>query len=288
MLSVSVIVPTCDRPALLERALRSIAAQEFAPLEIIVVDDAGSQHHDLVQHTDRLDISSVQVVANAHGKGVSGARNTGANLAAGEVLAFLDDDDEWLPTYLSEAMRLFESSELDVLCGDLLFQFQDGVDRPAKAAPDRLLPESFLTGNPGLMGSNLILRKSLYPTIGGFDESLLAAEDQDLGLRLSLRDGVKYGRLSKRLVRVHQHSGARLTTPASPAISAGIRRFYELHSQRMTATQQEGFRINARYYFRLNEQGKECNSDSNDRTDLFIRSLKGWLDQKRHEYDSDR
>src|SRR5262249_12532549 len=149
-----------------------------------------------------------------------------------------------------EAMRQFESSDLDILCGDLLFQFQDGVDRPATAAPEQLLPESFLTGNPGLMGSNLIVRKSLYQTIDGFDESLLGTEDQDLGLRLSLRDGVKYGRLSKRLVRVHRHTGARLTTPAGPAIRAGIRRFYELHSQRMTATQQETFRINARYHFR--------------------------------------
>ncbi len=288
MFSVSVIVPTCDRPALLERALRSIAAQEFAPLEVIVVDDAGLQHHDVLRHMDRLHISSVQVVTNAHRKGVSGARNTGAELGAGEFLAFLDDDDEWLPSYLSEARRQFESGDLDVLCGDLLYQFHDGVDRPAMAAPERLLPESFLTGNPGLMGSNLILRKSLYKVIGGFDESLLAAEDGDLGLRLSLRDGVKYGRLSQRLVRVHKHNGARLTKPAGPAMSAGIRRFYELHSQRMTAVQQELFRINARYYFRLDEQGRECNSDPKDRTKLLIRSLKDWLDQKRHERDSDR
>jgi glycosyltransferase involved in cell wall biosynthesis len=286
MFSVSVIVPTCDRPALLERALRSVAGQEFAPLEIIVVDDTGSQRRDLVRHVDRLDISSVHIVANAHGKGVSGARNTGAELAAGELLAFLDDDDEWLPSYLSKATRQFESGDLEVLCGDLLCQFHDGVDRPGKAAPDRLLPESFLTGNPGLMGSNLILTKSLYQTIGGFDESLLAAEDSDLGLRLSLRNGVKYGRLSQRLVRIHQHSGARLTTPASAAMSAGIRRFYELHSERMTPAQQEGFRINARYYFRIDEWGRECNSHPNDRADLLIRSLKDWLDQKKGEHDS--
>ena len=93
----------------------------------------------------------------------------GAAVATGELLAFLDDDDEWLPSYLAEAVRVFTSRELDVMGADLLCQFDDGVDRPSKTAPDRLLTELFLTRNPGLGGSNVILKRALYREVEGFD-----------------------------------------------------------------------------------------------------------------------
>jgi glycosyltransferase involved in cell wall biosynthesis len=284
MLSVSAIVPTCDRPDLLNRALQSIYAQEHAPLEIIVVDDTGADHcPNTRRRVEEWDFPEVQVIPNSHGKGVSGARNTGAELAAGELLAFLDDDDEWLPAYLSEALQQFESNHLDVLCGDLLCQFDDGIDRTAKSAPEKLRPEIFLTRNPGFGGSNLILRKMLYLDIGGFDESLPTAEDMDLGLKLSLRGDVRYERLPKRLVRAHQHKGPKLCTPAGAAMRAGIRRFYQLHSHRMTAGQRAEFRANARYHFGLDEYGNNLNLASKTRADLLITSLKSWLDKKRQE-----
>jgi len=82
MLSVTAIVPTCDRLLLLERALRSIAAQELAPAEIIVVDDAGEGHEETTRRAvEDWDLGPVQVVANSRLKGASGARNTGAALA---------------------------------------------------------------------------------------------------------------------------------------------------------------------------------------------------------------
>lgn len=119
-------------------------------------------------------------------------RASGAEFATGELLALLDDNDEWLPSYLSEVVALFKSKDLDVVCTDLLCQFDDGLDRLGKVAPDTLAPELFLTRNPGLIGSNLFIRRLLYRDTGGFDESLLAAEDMEFGLRLSLRGSVKY------------------------------------------------------------------------------------------------
>lgn len=224
---------------------------------------------------------AAQVAVNSRVKGASGARNTGAELAAGTLLAFLDDDDEWLPSFLAEALRQFESEDLDMVCGDLLCRFDDGIDRPAKTAPVRLLPELFLTRNPGLVGSNIILRRSLFRAIGGFDESLLTAEDMDLGLRLSLRGDVRYARLPKRLVRVHQHQGAKLCMPAGEAMSAGIRRFYELHAERMTAAQREEFRANARRFWKIDAHGNSLNLDPKIEADALLKSLKTWLDQRR-------
>jgi GT2 family glycosyltransferase len=257
MLRVTAIVPTHLRPVLLERALRSIAAQRAIPAEVIVVDDAGgSQTTAGVRAVQNSGLNNVFVVTNSHAKGVSGARNTGAQLATGELLAFLDDDDEWLPSYLLEALARFEEQGLDLVCTDLQYRFDDGSERPGKRAPERLAPEFFLVRNPGLGGSNLIIRRSLYREIGGFDESLLTFEDMDLGFRLSRRGGVRYEPLPQPLVRCYQHSGPRLCTPKAEAMRTGVRRFYELYAPCMTEAQRGAFRVSVRYFWEVDEQGR--------------------------------
>jgi glycosyltransferase involved in cell wall biosynthesis len=284
MLSVTAIVPTCDRPVLLERALRSVVAQELLPTEIIVVDDARGGHEAVTRGAvEQWGLGPVQVVANSRGKGASGARNTGAALATGDLLAFLDDDDEWLPSYLDEAVHAFTSRELDVMCADLLCQFDDGVDRPSKSAPDRLLPELFLTRNPGLGGSNIILKRSLYRELEGFDESLPTCNDRDFGIRLSLRAGIKYGRLPKRLVRFYQHTGSKLCTVRGDAMRAGIRRFYEIHSHRMTEAQREAFRGNVGFFWGINERGETLDSRPTTIFEPLLPFLKARLDEKRRQ-----
>lgn len=242
MLDVTAIVPTCGRPRLLERALRSIVAQAVRPTEVIIVDDGEERHGDLVrQAVEKCALEHARVVANAHGKGISGARNTGAEFGTGELLAFLDDDDEWLPEYLSEILTRFNSRRLDMICTDLVYLSDDGTERPGKSAPDRLASDLFLTRNPGLIGSNLTIRRSVYRKIGGFDEGLPSSEDMDFGIRVSLVGGVRYEPLRQRLVRHYQHSGPRLSLPEGEAMRAGVRRFYELHGHRMTAAQREEF-----------------------------------------------
>jgi glycosyltransferase involved in cell wall biosynthesis len=242
-LPVTAIIPTCGRPLLLERALRSVAAQAVAPDEVIVVDDAGGIHRDVIRLAlAKCGLNRARIVANSRVKGASGARNTGAESAKGELLAFLDDDDEWLPTYLSEAIARFRSTTVDMLAADLLYRYDDGSERPGKTAPDRLAPELFLTRNPGLVGSNFILRRRLYLEIGGFNEWLPASEDMDFGLRISLHGQVTYEPLRRQLVRHHQHSGARLSAPEGESMRVGVRRFFELHGHRMTAAQVNEFR----------------------------------------------
>jgi glycosyltransferase involved in cell wall biosynthesis len=281
-LGISAIVPTCERQVLLKRTLQSIASQELAPTEIIVVDDGGQGHENAIRRDiETWGFDAVQVVANSRAKGVSGARNTGAVMASGELLAFLDDDDEWLPSYLSEAQYQFELNDLDIVCTDMLCRFEDGIDRLANTAPDRLLPDLFLTRNPGFGGSNLIIRNPMYRAVGGFDESFPAAEDMDFGLRLSLRRNVKYKRLPKRLVRFHQHKGPKLCTPASDGMRAGIRRFYELHAHRMTEAQREEFRDNIRRFWGIDEYGNKLNLTPKASANDLLPTLKAWLDQQR-------
>jgi len=286
MPTVTAVVPTCNRPTLLRRALRSIAAQELPPAEVIVIDDGNGANERLTRDAaEQSGLKRILVRANSHAKGASGARNTGAELATGELLAFLDDDDEWLPSYLSQAVGHCNWSELDVVCTPLLCQFDDGVDRLSKSAPDRLAPELFLTRNPGLGGSNLIIRRSLYREIGGFDESLPSCNDLDLGVRLSLRSGVRYLNLQQRLVRFYQHTGPKLGTPASEAMRVGIRRFYELHEHRMTEAQRQQYRDMARRFFSVDERGQILDVPRSAFFDPLFPLLKARLDQQRGRVD---
>jgi glycosyltransferase involved in cell wall biosynthesis len=254
---VTAIVPTCDRPATLERALRSIAAQVVAPREIIVVNDGAAG--DLAAARSAVARSAcapVTLLTNGGAPGPSGARNTGAAHATGAWLAFLDDDDEWLPTYLQEVTRRIQQCTLDVICTDLVYRYDDGSERPGKRACDALTPEQFLTRNPGLIGSNLVIRRRLYAAVGGFDESLRCAEDMDLGIRLSLHGGVRYAAVRAPLVRHHQHGGRRICTPQTEAVRSGIRRFYELHAARMTAEERQEFSGNVRRLWGIDEYGQ--------------------------------
>jgi len=145
-----------------------------------------------------------------------------------------------------------------VLCTDLLYRYdEDGSERPGKQAPEILDEQAFLTRNPGLVGSNLVIRSAAYAALGGFDESLLTAEDMDFGIRLSLHGGLRYAPLRERLVAHHQHRRPRLCTRRGEAMRAGIRRFFTLHGARMDDAQREAFRLTVQRLWGIDEFGRD-------------------------------
>jgi glycosyltransferase involved in cell wall biosynthesis len=115
--SVSVVVPTRDRPDLLRRAVKSIVRQRYpGDIECIIVFDQSAPSTVDVQSLERRDL---RALTNVRTPGLAGARNTGAMAAEGEFLAFCDDDDEWLPDKLRlqvEAL-LANGSRAAATCG---------------------------------------------------------------------------------------------------------------------------------------------------------------------------
>lgn len=107
---VSVVIPTCLRPDLVLRAVRSVLAQTAPPNEVIVVVDGG----------DAETVSALATVADARLRvhrperrlGNADARNAGIALASGEWVAFLDDDDEWLPDKLAAQLSAAAQCQL--------------------------------------------------------------------------------------------------------------------------------------------------------------------------------
>src|SRR5258708_11662747 len=107
--TVSVIVPTKNRPSTLRLALESVAAQEYGDIAVTVINDGGVPVADVVSaFADRFDVKLIELPESI---GVSGARNLGIDNATGEYLAFLDDDDCYLPEHLRLAMTALTSHD---------------------------------------------------------------------------------------------------------------------------------------------------------------------------------
>jgi glycosyltransferase involved in cell wall biosynthesis len=146
---VSVVVPTYRRPALLARAVRSALSQDYLNLEVVVVGDACPDLAGLSFDDPRVRVVNL---AENHGAGGAVPRNYGIMLAAGELIAYLDDDNEWLRDHVSsvyEAMRAakapFGFSSMQVHGRDL------GFDAPALQGLDTscVLHQKALVGQAG-------------------------------------------------------------------------------------------------------------------------------------------
>ncbi len=187
---ISVVVRTKDRPGLLRRALRSVAEQHYAPLEVVVVNDGGT---DPAAALDELGGGvAVRLVTHATSLGRARAAQVGLEAATGRYVNFLDDDDVLLPHHLrtlaEEAMR----TGARVVCSNveclLVDRADDGTGRTLARSVyasefdrTRLLFENTLPIMAVLVDRALALEE------GGFDPSFDYFEDWDLWLRVSRR-----------------------------------------------------------------------------------------------------
>lgn len=113
MPSVSVIIPTCRRPKLVMRALASVFGQTLTDLEaIVVVDGPNAETLELLK---TVADPRLKVIHNETSRGGPEARNIGAAAATGDWIAFLDDDDEWMPTKLERQLAIGGSPERPVV-----------------------------------------------------------------------------------------------------------------------------------------------------------------------------
>ena len=104
---VSVIIPTYNRAKTIERAVDSVLAQTWKELEVIVVDDGST---DQTNEVLKAYGDKIRVIHRQNG-GASAARNTGIKAATGEIISFLDSDDEWLPSKTERQVNLLQRTE---------------------------------------------------------------------------------------------------------------------------------------------------------------------------------
>jgi glycosyltransferase involved in cell wall biosynthesis len=182
---VSVIIPTYNRAALVAEAVASVAAQTFRDFEIVVVDDGGSDG------TPEVLAAWPEVRLRRHTcrRGVAAARNTAVGAARGEWLAFLDSDDLWLPDKLARQIFWLENQPGLLICQTEETWVRRGVRVNKPLSHRKLGGRIFLSSLARCMisPSAVVLNRRLLAEHGGFDETLAAAEDYDLWLRLTWR-----------------------------------------------------------------------------------------------------
>ncbi|MDO9530947.1 MAG: glycosyltransferase [Deltaproteobacteria bacterium] len=185
---VSVIIPTYNRADLVQQALASVQAQTYRDFEIVVVDDGGTDGTYEVLSADR----ELRVLRHPDCRGVAAARNTGAAVARGEWLAFLDSDDLWLPDKLARQVLLLEGAPELLICQTDETWVRRGVRVNKPAGHRKVAGQIFLPSLSRCMisPSAVMLHRQLLHDHGAFDETLPAAEDYDLWLRLTWRYAV--------------------------------------------------------------------------------------------------
>lgn len=179
---VSVVIPSFNRANVVSRAIRSVLSQTYQNIEIIVVDD-GSEDETACALSKFPEIT----VVTQDNRGVSAARNAGIATSNGELVAFLDSDDEWLPDKIQKQVTLYSSEQPFFICHTNEIWMRNGKPVAQKdihvkqggyffeRAVERCL----------ISPSAVIISRALLDEVGWFDEQLQAAEDYDLWLRIT-------------------------------------------------------------------------------------------------------
>ena len=190
---VSVVIPTYNRADDVCKAVDSVLAQSHTAIEIIVVDDGST---DNTQSVLSAYGPRIRVVTQKN-SGPAIARNRGISVARGDIIAFLDSDDYWLPTKLARQVELLQNAGPSVVCcicnatvlyrdGTKSSTFQIADIIPECSAGLWLNPAEILSSRFVLFNQVAAIRRSVLERVGYFDESLRFYEDYELPLRLSL------------------------------------------------------------------------------------------------------
>ena len=184
-MKISVIVPCFKDSATLKRSLDSIFSQTYKVNEIIVVNDASPETIEIEAILSTY--STVLYIKNNNNKGLAASRNIGVNAATGDIISFLDADDELHPQKIEAQIALFNPN-IAISCQVARIGNEVGVNR-IKLYPTNLRfsihrKSTHLIKRNVLTGASILMGKSLFLSIGGYDESLRSCEDFDLWLRL--------------------------------------------------------------------------------------------------------
>jgi glycosyltransferase involved in cell wall biosynthesis len=203
MPKITVIIPTCNRAEFLRSAIASVLNQTFQDFEIVIIDDASRDHtQDVV--TNFKD-TRIKLIRHQVSKGAAGARNTGIMNSNCEYIAFLDDDDEWLPDKLHMQIDLLENSSPEVggVCTSRLTI--NGTSRRVSYIWDPELPLDLSKDN-FITTSSILLRRKCFEEFGLFDESMPSASDYDMWIRISKKFSFEFIREPLTKYYIHEDS----------------------------------------------------------------------------------
>ena len=193
---LSVIIPLYNKEHTVLNTLQTVVNQTFNDFEIIIVDDGSTDNGVETIRQNFID-SRIRIIQQKN-QGVSAARNRGVREAKYDYIAFIDADDEWLPTYMETMCEIIaQYPDLNMVSAASLGKnFQTGVvSSPGiiEKYIDKILPLNYFI-NPGIMGhiGATIIRKSVFLKVGGFPVEISSGEDACLKMRVTLEGTFVY------------------------------------------------------------------------------------------------
>lgn len=230
---VSVVIPAFNSERFLGETLLSVFAQTYGPVETIVVDDGSSDG------TAQIARSWPEVILlEQENSGPSTARNRGFAASRGELIAFHDSDDLMTPDKLAvQVGHLLDNPNVGCVLAEQELIVEEGAELPfwvegtkvETVMPPRP-PE--LEDEPMVHPMTMVVRRETFELVGGFDESMRAAEDFDWMLRAA-EEQVEIARLSEVLLRRRVHPGS--LTQNAAASRAGLFRAFKARIERHRA-----------------------------------------------------
>ncbi len=193
MLKVSIIVPTYNAGKFLDKTVESVLAQTFEDWELIIVDDFSKDAtREIIKKWESRDRRIHSIFLEKNSGAPAHPKNVGMGIAKGEYIAYLDQDDEWLPEKLAKQVNIFDDNpQVGFLSCEafIIDESEKVVDRitiPSIPENGKLFPSLF-TANFMFSNSSLMLRREVIDHCGPRDESpeIGIAEDREYELRVA-------------------------------------------------------------------------------------------------------
>ena len=222
---VSVIIPTHNRPNLVTKAVASVVAQTYRPIEIIIIDDASDDPVSANWFKAEWKDISLSIHCNDISKGVAAARNSGINKSKGRYIAFLDDDDQWLPDKLAiqiDTLNRHGSPQVRGVFCQMIIEDEHGkeIGRTSFPPSAETIRQSMICGDGNVPPQTILVERDTFRTVGFFDEQMPSFEDRQWALRyLSLFEMIL---VDNYLVRYLEHPAPRLTINSDAMLSGEL------------------------------------------------------------------
>lgn len=201
--AVSVVIPTHNRTDLLRETVLSILAQTYRDFELIVVSNGPGESTRRV--LNRANDPRIRFAEQEDSGSPASPRNHGARLARGRYVAFCDDDDLWAPNALAVRVEVLDRHPEVALCYADITYFNDDGEEWHFAGEARQVSFLRLLRHNRIPASTVMVRRSVFEAVGGFDEApeYRTVEDYDLWLRVACRYPVRF--VSQQLMRYRVH-----------------------------------------------------------------------------------
>jgi glycosyltransferase involved in cell wall biosynthesis len=289
---VSVIIPTYNRASLVGRAVDNVLEQTYKNTEIIVVDDGST---DDTQSTLRRFGDRIRLITQAN-RGPAAARNRGTEIAKGEIIAFQDSDDLWLPTKLERQVALLDRAGPSVpccLCNAQMYFKGKAPTTSFDLAPIRPTVDEGIWSNVAdvlvttfiLFNQCAAIRADVLRRLGGYNESLRLMEDYDLALRLAL-EGNAWAFIKDELVIWRQGAPGSLWQRAKNdevVMRECALRCLEVFNEKVEATEQLA-RLKKISRQELERRRREVTIARMGKLDIVGASMSSWILEKVEKY----